>query len=91
MEISKYGKLILENMKKNYPYRLQELEITGQLEIVLFKREREIIEIRDKLKEKFEKENPKPKTSEIYVISKYYEMINGMVDEQLINEIQKQI
>jgi len=51
--MSKYGKLILENMKKNYPYRLQELEITGQLEIVLFKREREIIEIRDKLKEKF--------------------------------------
>lgn len=91
MGISKYSNLILENMRNNYPYRLQELEVTGQLEITIFKREKEILKIRDKLKEKFEKENPKPKTKEIYVVSKYYEMIDGMVEEKLIEEVKKQI
>lgn len=91
MGISKYCDLILENMKNNFPYRLQELELKGKLEINLFKREREILEKRKILKEKFKNKYPKPETNEIYVVSKYYEMIDGMVEENLIEEVKKQI
>lgn len=91
MRISKYSNLILKNMKDNYPYRLQELELKGELEINLFKKEREILERSKILKEKFENKYPKPETNEIYVVSKYYEMIDGMVEENLIEEVRKQI
>lgn len=91
MGISKYSDLIFENMKNNFSYRLQELELKGELEINLFKREREILEKSKILKEKFENKYPKPETNEIYVVSKYYEMIDGMVEENLIEEVKKQI
>ena len=30
MIFGKYGQMILSNMEKNYPYRKQELELTGR-------------------------------------------------------------
>ena len=38
MIFGKYGKMILANMERNYPYRKQELELTGELKIKIFER-----------------------------------------------------
>ena len=35
MTFGKYGKMILANMERNYPYRKQELELTGELNLSL--------------------------------------------------------
>ena len=47
MIFGKYGEMILENMEKNYPYRKKELELTGELDIRIFERERYILELKD--------------------------------------------
>ena len=49
MIFGKYGEMILENMEKNYPYRKQELELTGELDIRIFERERYILELKEKV------------------------------------------
>ena len=36
MIFGKYGEMILTNLEKNYPFRKQELELTGELEIKIF-------------------------------------------------------
>ena len=46
MIFGKYGEMILANMEKNYPYRKQELELTGELDIKIFERERYILDER---------------------------------------------
>ena len=40
MIFGKYGNMILTNMKKNYPYRKQELELTEELNLKIFEREK---------------------------------------------------
>lgn len=49
MIFGKYGEMILENMEKNYPYRKKELELTGELDIRIFERERYILELKEKV------------------------------------------
>ena len=46
MIFGKYGKMILANMERNYPYRKQELELTGELKIKIFEREKYILELK---------------------------------------------
>ena len=70
MIFGKYGQMILSNMEKNYPYRKQELELTGELNTKIF-----------------ETEYKEPKTSEMYVVAKYQQMIDGLVDEILMKEV----
>ena len=43
MIYGKYGEMIFKNMEKNYPIRKQELELTGQLEMKIFEREKIIL------------------------------------------------
>ena len=43
MILGKYGEMILTNLEKNYPFRKQELELTGELEIKIFEREKYIL------------------------------------------------
>ena len=52
MIFGKYGEMILANMEKKYPYRKQELELTGQLEIKIFEREKYILASRKRNKRK---------------------------------------
>ena len=49
MIFGKYGEMILANMEKNYPYRKQELELTGQLDINIFEREKYILELKEQI------------------------------------------
>ena len=48
MNFGKYGKMILANMERNYPYRKQELELTGELNVKIFEREKYILELKSK-------------------------------------------
>ena len=87
MIFGKYGEMILENMEKNYPYRKQELELTGELNTKIFEREQYILKLKEKLENEIKTEYKEPKTSEMYVIAKYQQMIDGLVDEILMKEV----
>lgn len=87
MIFGKYGQMILSNMEKNYPYRKQELELTGELNTKIFEREQYILKLKEKLENEIKTEYKEPKTSEMYVIAKYQQMIDGLVDEILIKEV----
>lgn len=87
MIFGKYGQMILSNMEKNYPYRKQELELTGELNTKIFEREQYILKLKEKLENEIKTEYKEPKTSEIYVIAKYQQMIDGLVDEILMKEV----
>jgi hypothetical protein len=87
MIFGKYGQMILSNMEKNYPYRKQELELTGELNTKIFEREQYILILKEKLENEIKTEYKEPKTSEMYVIAKYQQMIDGLVDEILMKEV----
>ena len=87
MVFGKYGQMILSNMEKNYPYRKQELELTGELNVKIYEREQYILKLKEKLENEIKTEYKEPKTSEMYVIAKYQQMIDGLVDEILMNEV----
>ena len=87
MIFGKYGQMILSNMEKNYPYRKQELELTGELNTKIFEREQYILQLKEKLEKEIKKEYKEPKTSEMYVVAKYQQMIDGLVDEILMKEV----
>ena len=87
MIFGKYGQMILSNMEKNYPYRKQELELTGELNTKIFEREQYILKLKEKLENEIKTEYKEPKTSEMYLIAKYQQMIDGLVDEILMKEV----
>lgn len=87
MIFGKYGQMILNNMEKNYPYRKQELQLTGELNTKIFEREQYILKLKEKLENEIKTEYKEPKTSEMYVIAKYQQMIDGLVDEILMKEV----
>ena len=87
MIFGKYGQMILSNMEKNYPYRKQELELTGERHTKIFEREKYILKLKEKLENEIKPEYKEPKTSEMYVIAKYQQMIDGLVDEILMKEV----
>ena len=49
MIFGKYGEMILTNLEKNYPFRKQELELTGELEIKIFEREKYILGLKEQI------------------------------------------
>ena len=87
MIFGKYWQMILSNMEKNYPYRKQELELTGELNTKIFEREKYILKLKEKLEKEIKTQYKEPETSEMYVIAKYQQMIDGLVDEILMREI----
>ena len=87
MIFGKYGQMILSNMEKNYPYRKQELELTGELNTKIFEREQYILKLKEKLENEIKTEYKEPKTSEMYVIAKYQQRSDGLVDEILMKEV----
>lgn len=91
MIFGKYGEMILENMEKNYPYRKQELEVTGELELKIYEREQYIIKKKLEYEKIIKEQYDEPNTSEMYIISKYQQMIEGLVDEKLMPLILEKI
>lgn len=87
MIFGKYGQMILSNMEKNYPYRKQELELTGELNIKIYEREQNILKLKEKIEKEIRQQYQEPKTNEMYVVAKYQQMIEGLVDEILMKEI----
>lgn len=87
MIFGKYGQMILSNMEKNYPYRKQELELTGELNVKIYEREQNILKLKEKIEKEIRQQYQEPKTNEIYVVAKYQQMIEGLVDEILMKEI----
>ena len=91
MIYGKYGEMIFKNMEKNYPIRKQELELTGQLEMKIFEREKVILAKKENIEKQVKIENPVPDTKEILVLAKYQKMIESLVDEKLMKEILEKI
>lgn len=91
MIYGKYGEMIFKNMEKNYPIRKQELELTGQLEMKIFEREKVILSKKENIEKQVKIENPVPDTKEILVLAKYQKMIESLVDERLMKDILEKI
>ena len=91
MIFGKYGNIILTNMEKNYPYRKQELELTGELNLKIFEREKYILKLKEQVEKQIKEKYKAPETKEISVLAKYQKMIDGLVDEVLMKEILKKI
>ena len=91
MIFGKYGEMILTNLEKNYPFRKQELELTGELEVKIFKREKYILELREQIEKQMKEKYKAPETHEISVLAKYQKMIDALVDEALMKEILQKI
>lgn len=70
MIFGKYGNMILTNMEKNYPYRKQELELTGELNLKIFEREKYILKLKEQVKKQI-KENIK-----LLIHTKYPYLLN---------------
>lgn len=91
MIFGKYGNMIFTNMEKNYPYRKQELELTGELNLKIFEREKYILKLKEQVEEQIKEKYKAPETNEISILAKYQKMIDGLVDEALMKEILKKI
>lgn len=91
MIFGKYGEMILTNLEKNYPFRKQELEREGKLEIKILEREKHILELKEQIEKQIKDNYKAPDTHEISVLAKYQKMIDGLVDEVLIKEILQKI
>ena len=87
MIFGKYGNMIFTNMEKNYPYRKQELELTGELNLKIFEREKYILKLKEQVEEQIKEKYKAPETNEISILAKYQKMIDGLVDEALMKEI----
>lgn len=90
MIFGKYGQMILTNMENNYPYR-KKLELTGQLDIKIFEREQYILKLKEQVEKEIKEKHKASSTHEIYVITKYQQMIEGLVDEVLMKKILEKI
>ena len=91
MIFGKYGNMILTNMEKNYPYRKQELEPTGELNLKIFEREKYILKLKEQVEKQIKEKYKAPDTHEISVLAKYQKMIDGLVDEALMKDILQKI
>ena len=91
MIFGKYGNMILTNMEKNYPYRKQELELTGELNLKIFEREKYILKLKEQVEKQIKEKYKAPDTHEISVLAKYQKMIDALVDEALMKEILQKI
>lgn len=91
MIFGKYGNMILTNMEKNYPYRKQELELTGELNLKIFEREKYILKLKEQVEKQVKEKYKAPDTHEISVLAKYQKMIDGLVDEALMKDILQKI
>lgn len=91
MIFGKYGKMILSNMERNYPIRKQELELTDELNVKIFERERYILKLKEQIEKDIKEQYKAPDTKEITVLGKYQKMIDGLVDEILMREILQRI
>ena len=91
MIFGKYGNMILTNMEKNYPYRKQELELTGELNLKIFEREKYILKLMEQVEKQIKEKYKAPDTHEISVLAKYQKMIDGLVDEALMKDILQKI
>ena len=91
MIFGKYGNIILTNMEKNYPYRKQELELTGELNLKIFEREKYILKLKEQVKKQIKEKYKAPDTHEISVLAKYQKMFDGLVDEALMKDILQKI
>ena len=91
MIFGKYGNMILTNMEKNYPYRKQELELTGELNLKIFEREKYILKLKEQVEKQIKEKYKAPDTHEISVLAKYQKMIDALVDEALMKKILQKI
>lgn len=69
MIFGKYGNMILTNMEKNYPYRKQELELTGELNLKIFEREKYILKLKEQVEKQIKEKYKAPDTHEISVLA----------------------
>ena len=90
-KLGKYGVKIKKNMEENYKLRFEELVINGTIMQKLLEREKEIINKKHLIEKELKQKYPKPQTNEFIVLARYNQMIEGLAEELLKEEIEEKI
>ena len=90
-KLGKYGIKIKRNMEEKFKFRFEELVINGTIMQKLLEREKEIINKKHIIEKELKQKYPKPQTNEFIVLARYNQMIEGLAEELLKEEIEEKI
>lgn len=84
-DIGEFGKAWFTHMKENYPDRISELAVTGELNEYITKADNEAYEYRDNLVTELLVKNPIPQTDDTLKRSAHMNMIYDIAKEATLN------
>ena len=90
-KLGKYGVKIKKNMEENYKPRFEELVVNVTIMQKLLERKKEIINKKHLIEKELKQKYPKPQTNEFIVLARYNQMIEGLAEELLKEEIEEKI
>ena len=78
-------------MEEKFKFRFEELVINGTIMQKLLEREKEIINKKHIIEKELKQKYLKPQTNEFIVLARYNQMIEGLAEELLKEEIEEKI
>ena len=78
-------------MEEKFKFRFEELVINGTIMQKLLEREKEIINKKHIIEIELKQKYLKPQTNEFIVLARYNQMIEGLAEELLKEEIEEKI
>lgn len=89
--LGRYGVEMLHNLKQNQPDRYWQLVFSGKLMETLYRREKEIKDLRLTLLKALEEKYPRPRPATLIEIAKHMDVLSAAVDEVTEKELKKAI
>lgn len=91
MCLGKYGIKIKKYLKEYYPIKYNELIINCTLMDYVCAKEQESLEYSASIEKQLKGTYPAPKTNEFIVMARYNNMLKSMVEEFIMNEIERNL
>lgn len=89
--LGEYGRLLLQNLKQEYPDRYWQLSFDGTLMKRVHEREQELNEKKLRLIAKLEKQYPRPHTDSILIVANHMGMLSDQADAVIQQELKQPI
>ena len=89
--LGRYGVELLHNLKHDQPDRYWQLIFSGKLMETVYRREKEIKELRLTLLKALEEKFPRPRPATLIEIARHMDILSAAVDEVTEKELKKAI
>ncbi len=89
--LGRYGVELLHNLKHNQPDRYWQLIFSGKLMETVYRREKEIKELRLTLLKALEEKYPRPRPASLIEIARHMDILSAAADEVAEKELKKAI